>query len=196
MRRTGHSLLEIGNVLNRRVSTVHRFAKNIIVSPEYVKALKQKQGGSIKRADALWKKSELNAKELLKKVGKRDKLFILAAIYWGEGTKKEFNLINSDPALIQVSLSCLREIGISERDLRVSIRIYEGINVDEAKKYWAEICKIKAADILGVDILRGKKQGKLQYGMCRIRVTKSGDSFKLIMSMIEFIKSQIIKKLS
>ncbi len=196
LRETGHSLPEICSVLKRRNSTVHKYVKNIIVLPEYVNILRQKQGGSIKRAEGLWKNSKIKAAELLKKVEKRDKLFILAAIYWGEGAKKEFNLINSDPALIQVSLSCLREIGISESDLRVSIRVYEGIEISEARKYWAKICNINEKRILGVNILQGKKHGKLPYGMCRIRVTKGGDSFKLIMSMIEFIKSQIIKKLS
>jgi len=192
LRETGHSLPEICKALKRRSSTIHRFAKEVKVFPEYVKILRQKRGGSIKRSEALWEKSRDRAKKLLKKIEKKDKFFILAAIYWGEGAKKEFNLINSDPALIRVSLACLREIGITKKDLRVSIRIYDGINIDEAKKYWANICKIKIEDILGVEILKGNKIGKLSHGMCRVRVTKSGDSFKLIMSMIEFIKSNII----
>ncbi|EKE15654.1 MAG: hypothetical protein ACD_11C00116G0041 [uncultured bacterium] len=196
LRETGHSLPEICVALKRRNSTIYKYIKDIIVLPEYAAILKQKQGGSIKRAERLWKNSKIKAGELLKKVEKRDKFFILAAIYWGEGAKKEFNLINSDPALIQVSLSCLREIGVSENDLRVSIRVYEGIKISEARKYWAKICNINEKRILGVNILQGKKHGKLPYGMCRIRVTKSGNSFKLIMSMIEFIKSQIIKKSS
>lgn len=196
MRRTGHSLPEICSALKRRNSTVHRFAKDVVILPEYINILKQKRGGSIKRAEVLWEKSEIKAEGLLKKVESKDKLFILAAIYWGEGTKKELNLINSDPALIQVFISCLKEIGVNEDELRVSIRIYDGIDINEAKVYWAKICKIKVENILSVNILKGKKNGKLRYGMCRVRVTKSSDSFKLIMSMIEFIKSQIIKTLS
>lgn len=196
MRQTGHSLPEICNVLKRGSSTVYRFAKDVIVFPEYASILKQKQGGSINRANTLWKKSEIKAGSLLKKIEKRDKLLILAAIYWGEGTKKELNLINSDPALIQVFVSCLKEIGINKKSLRVSIRIYDGIDIDEAKKYWAKICDIDIENILSVNILKGKKNGKLRYGMCRIRVTKSGDSFKLIISMLEFIKSQSVKQLS
>lgn len=193
LRKTGHSLPEICNILKRGGSTVHRFAKDVAVLPEYAKILKQKQGGSIKRAEVFWEKSKLKASELLGEVKKRDKLFILAAIYWGEGTKKEFNLINSDPTLIRVALSCLKEIGVDVSDLRISIRIYDGIDIAKARRYWAKICKIKEKDILSVNILKGKKHGKLKYGMCRIRVTKSASSFKLIMSMIEFIKVQIIK---
>lgn len=191
LRQTGHSLPEICRELKRRNSTVHRFIKNVVVLPEYINLLKQKQGGSINRSKKLWKESELKAIKLLGKIKKRDKFFILAAIYWGEGTKKELSLINSDPALIRVFLSCLEEIGINKKDLRVSLRIYENIKIDEAKKYWASICGIRMENILNVNILKGKKLGKLPYGMCRIRISKSGPYFKLIMSMIKIIKSKI-----
>ena len=192
LRETGHSLPEICRALNRRSSTVHRFAKNVVVLPEYVSILRQKQGGSINRSRKFWRIANNRAATLLKGVNGRDKLFILAALYWGEGTKKELNIINSDPKLMQVFISCLEEIGIERKDLRISLRIYENININEAKEYWAKICKVSKKNILNVNILNGKKIGKLPYGMCRVRVTKSAESFKLIMSMIEFIKSQII----
>lgn len=193
LRKIGYSFPEICRVLKRRSSTVYRFARDVVVLPEYIDVLRQKQGGSKKRADKLWKKFGLEAEQLLKKIGKKERLFILAAIYWGEGTKKELGLINSDPKLIQVFVACLKEIGVQARELKISIRIYTGIDINEAKKYWARICGIKTRDILKVNILEGKKVGKLPYGMCRVRVTKSGNYFKLIISMIEFIKSQIIK---
>ena len=192
LRETGHSLPEICKILKRRSSTIHRFAKNVKVLPEYVNILRQKQGGSMKRSKKLWQKSVTQVKELLKKITHRDKLFILAALYWGEGTKKELNIINSDPKLIRVFISCLEEIGIKKNDLRISLRIYDNIDSNKAKEYWSKVCGINKTNILNVNVLIGKKIGKLPFGMCRVRVTKSAKSFKLIMSMIGFIKSQII----
>jgi hypothetical protein len=193
LRETGHSLPEICRVLKRRNSTVHRFAKNIVVLPEYINILRQKQGGSIRRSEEFWKKANDKADFLLKRIDKRDRLFILAALYWGEGAKRELNIINSDPELIKVFILCLREIGVKEKDLRISLRIYDDIDATDAKKYWAKVCGINTKNILNVNVLIGKKSGKLPFGMCRVRVTKSAESFKLIMSMIKFIKSQIIK---
>lgn len=193
LRETGHSLPEICRALRRRSSTVHRFAKDVVILPEYRIILRQKQGGSINRAKEFWKKATNRAAFLLKKVTARDKLFILAALYWGEGAKKEFNIINSDPKLIQATISCLKEIGVKKRDLRISLRIYTDINITEAKKYWAKICGINTNAILNVNILSGKKTGKLPFGMCRVRITKGAEFFKLIMSMINFIKLQITK---
>lgn len=193
LRETGHSLPEICRTLKRGSSTVHRFAKDIAILPEYVDILKQKRGGSINRAMESWKIADDDAKALLGKINKRDKLFILATLYWGEGTKRELNIINSDPRLIQVFISCLEEIGVERKDLRITLRIYDDLEIEKAKKYWAEVCGINVKNILSVNRLKGKKAGKLPYGMCRVRVTKSAKAFKLIMSMVEFIKLQIIK---
>lgn len=193
LRETGHSLQEICKVLKRGNSTVHRFAKNVTILPEYTNILRQKRGGSINRAKKFWKIANDKAVSLLKQINKRDKLFILAALYWGEGTKRELNIINGDPKLIQVFIACLEEIGIGRKDLRVTLRIYGDLEIKKAKEYWAKICGINTKKILNVNILNGKKTGKLPYGMCRVRVTKSAGSFKLIMSMIDFIKTKIIK---
>lgn len=192
MRKIGHSLPEICKFLNRGGSTVYKYAKDVVVLPEYVNSLKQKQGGSKDRARTQWDKSIISANDLLKKIGKREKLFILAALYWGEGTKSELDLINSDPAMIRVFISCMKEIGVKSKDLRVSLRIYGDISSSDAKKYWAEVCEVDMENILSVNILKGKKTGKLPYGMCRVRVIRGGEYFKLIMSMIACIKSQIV----
>lgn len=197
LRKTGHSLPEICRELKRGGSTIHKFAKDIKVLSKYKNILKQKQGGSKERSEYFWKQANSDAVNLLKSIEKRDKLFILASLYWGEGTKKDLNIINSDPILIQVFISCLEELGIKKSDLRISIRIYSNVDIDKAKKYWATVCGVSTTSIIYINVLNGKKTGKLPYGMCRVRITKGGKYFKLIMSMIEFIKLNAIdKKLS
>lgn len=192
LRQRGYSISEICKILGRGKSTIQRYVKKVVVLPEFADTLKRKQGGSIVRAERLWKESEYEAKKLLKKISKKEKLLILAAIYWGEGTKKELNIINSDPDLIRVFISCIKEIGVNQNDLRVSIRIYDSINIDEAKKYWAKVCGVNIKNIINVNVLKGKKEGKLPFGMCRVRVTNGAKSFKLIISMIKFIKNQLV----
>lgn len=192
LRETGHSISEICAALKRGKSTVQRYVKNVAVLPKFADVLKRKQGGSIARAEKLWKKSEIYAEKLLNKINKKEKLLVLAAIYWGEGTKRELNIINSDPDLIRVFIACLKEIGVGGDDLRVSVRVYGNININKAKKYWAKVCGINIKNIINVNVLKGNKVGKLPYGMCRVRVTKSASSFKLIISMIKFIKKRLI----
>lgn len=191
LRQTGHSLPEICKMTSRGSSTVFSYVKNVSVHPDYVDILKSKQGGSIARARKGWDESKKKAETLLGTFNSKDKLLVLTALYWGEGTKRELNLINSDPELLRIFIECLFEIGVTRDMLRVTLRIYEDMSEIEMRKYWAQKLNISEKNILGVNILRGKKEGKLKYGMCRVRVTKGAPYFKLIMSMVELIKSKI-----
>ena len=191
MRMTGHSLPEIRKSFNRGNGTVYKYIKDVVVLKEYAEILKQKQGGSKNRARILWESSALEAKKRLGRIGKINKLLILASLYWGEGSKNDLSLTNSDPDLIRVFIACLREIGVKKDELRLSLRLYENIDIKSARKHWAKVCGVGESSISSVNILEGKKDGKLPFGMCRVRITKGGKSFKLIMSMIGFIKSEV-----
>lgn len=191
LRKTGHSLPEIRKVVARGNSTVFKYIKNVKVLPEYKNILKSKQGGSRNRSEKEWTLASKKAKDILPVVTTQGKLLLLTALYWGEGTKSELNIINSDPDLLRVFTECLFEIGVTRDMLRVTIRIYEDTPEHRARKYWAEVLGIPEGNILRANVLKGEKNGKLRYGMCRVRVVKGAPYFKLIMSMIELVKSKI-----
>lgn len=101
------------------------------------------------------------------------------------------NLINSDSELIRVFLRCLDDLGVKREELKISLRLYEDVNYKEAKIFWSKITGVSQNLFTGVEIITGKKYGKLRYGMCRVRVRKSSYYFKLIMNMIDLIKSKL-----
>lgn len=187
LRKTGHSLPEIERALKRNRSTIFRYVHAVQVLPEYRAALKAKQGGSKRRAQAAWKSARESAHTLIHTVTKRDLLLIAAMLYWGEGTKRDFSLSNTDPRLIKVFVRCLETMGIPKNDLRITARIYEDLDREATIGHWARIIGISQKRILNVNVLRGKKKGKLRYGMCRIRVRKGGRYLKLFQSIIELI---------
>lgn len=191
LRKTGHSINEIREIVRRGNSTVFKYIKNIKVLPQYKLILKSKQGGSIKKSRDNWNSAASSARKLIRSIVKRDRLLILAALYWGEGNKRELNLNNSDPILIRTFIECLKDLGVRKEELKITLRLYEDINVQKAKTFWANILDISEDKILGVTILAGKKVGKLEYGMCRVRVTRGAPYFKLIMSVINLIKSDL-----
>lgn len=191
LRETGHSLPEIRKIVSRGSSTVHKVIKDIVVLEPYASILKAKQGGSKTRAANHWNQAAQDAKNRVGKISGRDRLLVLASLYWGEGNKTELNLINSDPELVRVFITCLRDIGVKPGDLRVSLRLYEDIESREAVTFWSKVVSVSPSRFGRSDILKGNKKGKLKYGMCRVRVQKGGKHFKLIMSMIKSIKSEI-----
>ena len=191
LRQTGHSLPEIHRISGRAYGTVFRYIKNVSILPEYQEMWRVKRGGSKFKAAKEREHADKKAHSLLSSFDGRDMLLVLAALYWGEGTKRELNLVNGDPELVRVFVSCLRILGITNKQLKIRLRIFEDMNKQKVVAFWVKTLAVSKTDIASVEVLSGKKKGKLKYGMCRVRVKKSKDHFKFIMAMIDFIKSEI-----
>ncbi len=189
LRHKGMSILEIKEETSRGVATIQRIVKNVKVTGNSLKILKLKQGGSKMRAQLGWQRSLDSAKLLFSEnLSSREKVLIASCLYWGEGNKTEFNLSNTDPGLIKVFLLCLEEIGVSRDRLKVSIRTYEDLDRSICIKYWAHLLEIPESKILSVNVIKGKKKGKLKYGMCRIRISKGEQYFKILSSVVEILR--------
>lgn len=189
LRKKGRTISEIQAVTQRGRATILKYAKNVKILPRFHKRWENKQHSITLKRECELKRAKKQAKSLISKISKRDKLIIASCLYWGEGTKKDFNLSNTDPELIKTFINYIKYFGIKKKDLLITIRTYEDINRSEAIKYWATIIGIKENQIRNVNVLRGKKNGKLKYGMCRIRVRKGGYYLKLVKSIIEFIRA-------
>jgi hypothetical protein len=108
----------------------------------------------------------------------------MTALYWGEGGKRDFNFTNSDPVMIKIFVNWLEKIlKINSNDLRVSIRIYEDLDKEKSLNYWSKIIGIPVNKFASVNILKGKKLGKLEYGLCRIRIKKGGSMLKYLIAL-------------
>ncbi len=90
--------------------------------------------------------------------------------------------------MIKCFVNCLSYIGVLRDKLKISLRLYEDLDKQECLKFWSTMLQVDITSIKVSEILFGNKSGKLKYGMCRIRVAKSAQYFKLIMSIIDEIK--------
>lgn len=193
LRMEGRSIPEISKQTGVAKTTVQRYIKGIAVPKRLLSSLREKQGGSKDRAKALRINASERASALLDTVSERDCLMLLVGLYWGEGTKRDFGIINSDPRLIQVFLYCLRSVlHLPNTRLSMAIRLHEGISVKAAKSFWKRITNLPYDQDRKVEIVPGKKKGKLKYGMCRIRVRSGIRDRILLQSLI----SQIGKECS
>lgn len=189
LRETGHSIPEIHRLTGKSKSTVSRLTQGVKILPAYENVLRIKQGGAKKRAQLLRSKIEKEVCTVIQPLSERDLLLLLIGLYWGEGTKRDFGIINSDPYLILAFINCLQSIGVAKERLSMSLRIHSDISPELAKQFWSEITGISKNSISRMEIVDGKKKGKLKYGMCRIRV-RSGIKERLF---IQFAIGQIGK---
>lgn len=195
LRKRGKSIPEISRETGTPITTVQRRIKGINVPIEFQTLLREKQGGSKDRAKALRENTASKVTELVGKISQRDYLFLLIGLYWGEGTKMDFSVVNSDPFLIRTLIHCLGVFGISKDRLGISLRVHKGISISQAKKFWVQTTGLPMHLIGRVEVIEGKKRGKLLHGMCRIRVKSGIRDRLLIQSAIAFIGKECSKRI-
>ncbi|MBI3486115.1 hypothetical protein HY025_04205 [Candidatus Daviesbacteria bacterium] len=181
LRSQGHSVPEISNQVAVSKTSVLRYVQGVEILPDYLAQWAGKRGGSRKKR--LLKESQAfeEGKKLVNNLSKKEKLLILSALYWAEGNKRDFSLSNTDPNLISVFIQSLREVfNLEDNKFFVNIRIYEDLDKEKCLDFWSKVVRIPKENIKGFNVLQGKKKGKLEYGMCRVRISKGGDILKKI----------------
>lgn len=195
LRKQGKSIPEISRETGTPITTVQRHIKGVQVPPEFQTILREKQGGSKDRARGLRLNIATHVEKLLGKMSRRDYFLLLIGLYWGEGTKRDFSVINSDPFLIQTLIHCLEVMNIPKSRLSISLRVHTEISIPKAKAFWAETTGLPERLIDRVEIIEGKKKGKLPHGMCRVRVKSGIRDRLLIQSAIALIGKECGKRI-
>lgn len=181
LRSLGYSLPEISRELEVPKTTVFRYIKDVQILPEFIKLWEAKRAGSRYKKILKEKQAFLDGRKVVGNLSSKEKMLFACALYWGEGSKKDFGLSNTDPELIKTFINVLRNVFNIQNDrLRISIRIYEDLDRDRCLNFWSRIVDIEKEKFINVDVLHGKKKGKLEYGMCRVRVLKGGDLLKQV----------------
>lgn len=193
LRSRGYSLPEISRELVISKTSVLRFIKNVQILPEYLSEWAGKRGGSRKRKLLKNRRALEEGEDFIGELTAREKLLILSSLYWAEGNKKDFILTNTDSDLIRVFVNTLRQVlKVTNDQLRVSVRLYEDLDQEKSLDFWAQVVGIPKNEFLTTSILPGKKKGKLEFGMCRVRVIKGGDLLKKVMGLNQAIANRFI----
>lgn len=105
---------------------------------------------------------------------------------WQKATNQARSLVNLNK-LNKIFIYCLKELGVNKENLSINLRLYEDLDKNEAINFWSRVTGLSKEKIKYVNILNGKKMGKLKYGMCRVRVIKGGYILKLLQSIRDTI---------
>lgn len=182
-RSKGKSLTELSIVFNLPKSSVLRHVKDVEIQEGYKSEWELKRKSSVARKAMFEKIASDKARTLISSSNDKEKVLFLAALYWAEGHKNDLSFTNSDPKMVRFFVKCLVTIlNIKPERIRMSIRVYEDMNIDDCKSFWAETAGFKL-NVYSVNILVGKKKGKLKYGMCRIRVIKAHELLKYLFAV-------------
>jgi hypothetical protein len=185
LRTRGFSIPEISKELSISKSTTFKHIKGVLVAPEYRQRLLDRRNASKISSERNWNIAKEKAELTIKTLSDKEMMLVGASLYWAEGAKKDFSFSNTDPEMIRTFLAILRKVfGIKNEDLKISLRLYEDLNKTQSLIFWSKTTGVKLDKSTSINILHGSKNGKLLYGMCRIRVRKGGKLLKEIFSII------------
>lgn len=194
LRRRGYSIPEISTMANIPKSSVLRYISGVKISSKYKSRWLERRNASKVRSLKNWEIAKSEAIDLVPKISNREAVLIIASLYWSEGSKKDFSFSNTDPEMIKVFLKILRSVfKVNNDDLKFSIRIYSDLNLNKCINFWSKVAGVKLNHKASVNILEGSKNGKLKYGMFRVRVRKGGLLLKTMFSIINRLQLLIIK---
>ncbi len=185
LRRTGHSIPEISTVTSLPKSSVFRYIQGVDIDKDFQGRLNDRRRASTVRKNRLVNESNRHANDLITSISKNELLLITASLYWAEGAKKDFSFANTDPEMVRLFINSLRRnFNVKDDELTISIRLYEDLDEKIAIIFWSKIVGFPLEGKVHINLLKGKKNGKLPYGMCRVRVRKASKLHKLIFSII------------
>lgn len=191
LRKQGCSLPEIRRITHHGIGTIFKYIKGVKILPQFQEFWKNKRKSSRWRSLQQWEKAREEAKKLIRKIRRKDRIIIATCLYWAEGAKRDFSFSNTDPFLIRTFIESLKELGINKDRLSINLRIYEDLDKERVIDFWSKITGISRKRIKYINVLKGKKRGKLSYGMCRVRVEKGGYFLKLLHTLQDIIKNDI-----
>lgn len=182
LRSKGSSFSEISLSLSIPQTTVYKYAYQTKIEDKYLSLWKSKRGGSSKTKLRKILHYERWANSIFQTtLTDREKILFLSAIYWGEGSKRDLEIINSDANLLSVFIKLLRQhFQLGNDRLFAYLRIFPGVDKKESITYWSKYLDLPSANFTGFELVEGKKIGKLPYGMCRLRIRKGADILKQI----------------
>lgn len=219
LRLKGYSYNEINRELGVAKSTLSGWFSDLALSKEAQDRInKRKSIGT----DVLIKRNKLQTHRAWERVRKahsdakrdienatgseRDLMLIGAALYWGEGYKKlkvqngrelpghTLALTNSDPDMVRLFVKFLNEVmRVPSGSIRLTLRLYDHINEENAKKYWLQTANLPEECYCGTTYLvsissKGKRPyNRLPYGTVEIRINDT-QRFHRLMGWIEWMK--------
>ncbi len=193
LRKKGKSYGEIAKAVGVSKNSVSRWCKNLKLprSAREILKKKNKQNREIlakynrlraKRARAEHRKIKRKAAKQISSLSKYELLLIGAALYWGEGWKKQsrgdytVEFANSDPAMIRLFLCFMRKVlQVPENKFKVSLQLHTNINEGSTINFWSEVTNIPEERFRITRQISRASKGKrpknsLPYGTLRLRV--------------------------
>lgn len=210
LRIRGESIKEIAKKLKVSSGSVSIWCEDLVLSSTQKEYLFQRQvkaghRGRMLGTEANKRKKlenvvlqEKNARKMIGKMTKRDKLLLGIGLYWGEGTKARTSgtaLVNSDPSIILFARDWFEQLGVKRSEFNPYIYISETHQSRERtiEKFWSNLLEIPISQFNKVIFLKGRRKKiyanhDSYYGVLALRVARGTTLRYKIMGLVQACK--------
>ena len=148
LRADGWTMPEIATELGVSRSSVSLWTREVPYAPR-----RPPRAGMVRSPNALQRRKQDEIDRLLaegrERIGTlddRDLLIAGTALYAGEGFKKKLGMANTNPRILVLFVTWLRQFfDIDEARLRVTLYLHQGLDVQGATAYWSDLLHIPPA---------------------------------------------------
>lgn len=154
LRAEGMTLNEIATALGVSKSSASLWVRDVEFEPRPQRTGPRRLGARQRGPNILQQRKQEEIERLrqegvrrIAQLSEREFLVAGAALYAGEGTKRdgEVRFANSDPRMVAFFCAWLRRFfSINEHRLRVRIYLHQGLDLDAATEFWSDVTGVPA----------------------------------------------------
>jgi DNA-binding transcriptional regulator YdaS (Cro superfamily) len=206
MRRGGMPFKQIAAALGVSPATVHRWTKDIQLTPTQRAAIERQAAEqwrrTVERRAVSWAATCRRRRQEWQEQGRRaardgDPLHLAGCmLYWCEGDKgrNTMRLVNSDLPMITFFARFAREsLGVVDARFVLSLNVYlgNGLGIGEIEDHWLSALRLDRTALRKHQLNHmptsssGRKRNKLPYGVCSLGVKRSTDLVQHIFGAIQ-----------
>lgn len=213
LRKKGTSIKDIATLLGVSKSTASIWCRSVELNLSQKKILRDKMiksghCGRVLGAKVNHDRKVEKIKDFLQKgrsfidrLSHREKILVIASLYWGEGSKKDsrFSFSNSDPVMIKLVADWLREEMHIERSRlapRLFINLIHKPRLKKVLKFWSNLLELPVSQF-GHPVLINSSPKKIYsnydnyYGIIALKVSRSSELKYEVLGYIEAIKKNV-----
>ena len=186
LRKTGMSYSQIKKKLGVSKSTLSMWLRDLPLSEERIKELRDNNPRRIERYRNTMRKKREGRQRLVYEniaieigsLSERELFLAGLFLYWGEGgktQKSEISMSNTDPAVLKFFIKWISLLKVQKDKIRIVLQLYSDMDEKEEKEFWKQElnlndenfrkCYIKKSKTLDISYKR-----KFTHGTCNLRI--------------------------
>jgi hypothetical protein len=199
IRRLGWTYSEIREVIPVPKGTLSYWCRDLRLTEEQVEAIRIRRPAGVRtgipvdtqrkrrlEVERIRNQARLEVSQLL-----GDPLWLTGTVlYWAEGDKstRRLALVNTDPVVLRIFVSWVRRFHDRCAEFVGALHLHEGNDDDGARRHWTSTLDLEDLRFDKTFVKpagTGHRKNHLKHGICRLRVSRSGNSFHTTMGWID-----------